>query len=161
MKLDFQGRRTLVLTKFKDRFQSFFTPRRRRDWREYLTGYIFIGPAVTLIFMFGIFTVGFALFVSLHKWRLVRGDYLGLKNYVRAVGNVTYVVMFFLAVGALIAVYLILKRIIQAAKEDDKKPWILALPGLFHAATIFVLFRYVWYQLPEFLDIAEHLRGSV
>jgi len=66
-------------------------------------------PATLLIFIFGIFPVGFALFVSLHKWRLKRGGYIGLENYVRAVDNLVYVALFLLAVGALVAATLWLR----------------------------------------------------
>ena len=48
-------------------------------------------PAVLLVFVFGIFPVGFALYVSLHKWRLKKGDFLGLDNYVGSIDNLTYV----------------------------------------------------------------------
>lgn len=61
--------------------------RRGRHMREYLTGYLMISPAMVLIFTFGIFPVGFALYVSLHKWRLKKGDFLGLNNYVGGVDN--------------------------------------------------------------------------
>jgi len=84
---------------------------------------------------------------------------VGLDNYVRAIGSLAYVAAFFIGVGALIGVYLILKKIIQDAKEIGQKPWLLALPGLLHAWATFYFLRYFWYQLPEFLDIAAKLRG--
>ncbi len=109
--------------------------------------------------MFGIFPVGFALYVSLHKWRILRTDFVGLNNYVRAIGNLTYVVAFFLALAALLGAVLILKRIIQQAKENNQQPWLLSLPAGLYALTIYAFLRYIWYQLPEFLDIALKLRG--
>ncbi len=63
---------------------------RQRRIRENLTGYLMIFPATLLIFMFGIFPVGFALFVSAHKWRLRRGDFIGITNYVKAVDSLAY-----------------------------------------------------------------------
>ena len=69
------------------RLAVWLSARRLREWREYLTAYLMIAPAVTLIFIFGIFPVGFALFVSLHKWRLKRGDVIGIINYTDAVGQ--------------------------------------------------------------------------
>ncbi len=59
-----------------------------------------IFPAVFLIFLFGIFPVGFALYVSLHKWRLKRGDIIGLDNYTALIGNLAYLLVFALAIGA-------------------------------------------------------------
>ena len=143
----------------KNKILQFFTPRKMRHFRESLTGYLFVTPALVLIFTFGIFPVAFALFVSVHKWRLVRSDFVGLANYVRAIGNLAYVAAFFIGVGALFGVYLILKKITQEAKALGQKPWLLALPGLLHAWAVFYFLRYFWYQLPEFLDIAAKLRG--
>jgi len=109
--------------------------------------------------MFGIFPVAFALFVSLHKWRIKRTDFIGLTNYAKAVGNLAYVAAFFLAIGLLIAVYLIGKRILQTAQELDQKPYLLAIPGAVFTWTIYAFIRYFWFQLPEFLDIAGKLLG--
>jgi len=138
--------------------RSFFTGRRLRDIREYLTGYLMIAPAVSLIFLFGIFPVGFALFVSLHKWRLKRGDYIGITNYADAIDTLIYVALFVIAVGALVAVWFLLRRAVRQTKGMGTRPWLLTIPGAIHAATVIALFRYVWVQLPEFLDIADKLR---
>ena len=143
----------------KDKIVQIFTPHKMRTFRESLTGYLFITPALILIFTFGIFPVAFALFVSVHKWRIVRTDFIGLSNYVRAVGNLAYVAAFFLALGALYAVYLIGKRILETASELDQKPYLLAIPGAINAWAVYAFFRYIWYQLPEFLDIAGKLLG--
>ena len=64
----------------KRSLQTWLTPRRLPARREYLTAYLMIAPATLLIFIFGIFPVGFALFTSLHKWQLVQGPYRGLGN---------------------------------------------------------------------------------
>jgi len=143
----------------KEKFFQVFTPRKLRIFRESLTGYLFVIPAVVLIFLFGIFPVAFALYVSLHKWRIVRTEFIGLINYVRAIGSLAYVVAFFLAVGALVGVYLILKRIIETAHELGQKPYLLAVPGALYAWAAYGLLHYLWFQLPEFLDIATRLRG--
>ena len=130
-----------------------------RQFRESLTGYLFVTPALILIFTFGIFPVAFAIFVSLHKWRIIRTDFVGLGNYVKAIGNLAYVAAFFLGIVALIAVYILLKRIIQTARELDQKPWLLAIPGFLYAWTVYYFLRYIWYQLPEFLDIGQKILG--
>ncbi|MFL7812787.1 MAG: carbohydrate ABC transporter permease [Anaerolineales bacterium] len=130
-----------------------------RHIREALTGYLFILPAVILILIFGIFPVAFALYVSLHKWRIKRTDFIGLQNYVRGIGNLTYVAAFFLGLGALIGAFLIIRRILKQSRELDQKPWLLAIPALLNAWSIFYLLRYLWFQLPEFLGIADRLLG--
>ena len=143
----------------RNKLSSIITPRKFRFLKESLTGYLFVAPALILIFMFGIFPVGFALYVSLQKWRIVRTDFVGFANYVRAIGNATYVVAFFLGLFLLWIFYQILKGIIEQAKENDQQPWLMALPGVLHALSAYSFIRYFWYQLPEFLDIAGKLRG--
>ena len=98
--------------------KNMFTGRRGRKLREYLTAYTFIAPASILIFVFGIFPVGFALYVSLHKWRIKRGDFIHLENYVDAIGNLAYVLVFFLGVGALFGAYFLIRRILRSAREN-------------------------------------------
>jgi multiple sugar transport system permease protein len=139
--------------------QSWLTPRRLRAWREYMTGYLMIAPATILIFIFGIFPVGFALFVSLHKWQLVQGPPQGLGNYISALGNLTYVLLFALGIGGLIGAVLIVRRAMQEARKREHRPWVFALPGLGISAATLVWFRWAFLQLPEVLGIANKIRG--
>ncbi|MFQ5616383.1 MAG: ABC transporter permease subunit [Anaerolineales bacterium] len=143
-----------------NKFLHFWSGRRGRELREYVSAYLMIAPAVFLIFLFGIFPVGFALYVSLHKWQLIRGEFRGLRNYVSAVDNLIYVALFAMGIGALAGLFLILRRIYNQAKENDQRPWLLAIPAAFHAAGVLALIRWVYFQLPEFLDIAKKLRGA-
>ena len=136
-----------------------FTTRRGRRLKEHLTAYIFIAPASILIFIFGIFPVFFALYVSLHRWRIVRGDMIGLKNYVTAIGNLSYVVAFFLGLGALAGVYFIVKHILKMKREQDDQPWPAIFPGLSFALMVFAFLNWFYRALPEVLDIAFKVRG--
>jgi ABC-type sugar transport system permease subunit len=143
----------------KEKFTQRFTPRKLRFLRESLTGYLFIAPAVILIFIFGIFPVAFALYVSLQKWKLKQTGFIGLTNYVKGMGNLTYALFFVFGIGLLLVAFRQLIKIIKAAKEDQglKVLW-LALPGMLHGAVIFTFFRFLWFQLPEFLAIADKIR---
>ena len=143
----------------KNLLKRAFTGRRGRRLKEYLTAYIFIAPASILIFMFGIFPVFFALYVSLHRWRIVRGDMIGLRNYVTAVGNLAYVIAFFMGIGALVAVFFIVKRILKMKRKHDDQPWVAILPGLLIATTVFGFLNWFYRALPEVLDIAFKVRG--
>ncbi|MEX2144199.1 MAG: ABC transporter permease subunit [Anaerolineales bacterium] len=141
------------------RFQSFFSGRRGRELREYLTAYGLIAPAILLIFLFGIFPVGFALYVSLHKWLILQSDFLGLGNYVAALDNLAYIGAFALGLGAVYGGFRIVQRLIRLAREEGQHPWLLALPGGLFAAAILAFLRWLYYQLPEFLEIARKMRG--
>jgi multiple sugar transport system permease protein len=144
--------------KNKNFLQKIFTGKQGRKLREYLTAYAFIAPASILIFIFGIFPVGFAIFVSLHKWRIKRTDFIGLENYVDAIGNLAYVLVFFIGIGALFGSYLLLKRIFMMAKENDERPWLCAIPGIVFSAAVFAFFNWFYRALPNVLDIAFEIR---
>ena len=137
-----------------------FSGRRGRLLREYLTGYLMIAPAVSLILLFGIFPVGFALYVSLHRWQLVQGPFRGLGNYINAMGNLTYVVLFVLGIGGLIGAFFALRSIRRQARQHQHRPWLLAIPGLAYATAITAWLRWVYLQLPEVLAIAMKIRGA-
>ena len=72
------------------------------------TGYLFILPSVLLISVFGIFPVFFTLYVSLHKWRIKRGRFIGLENYKEMFGSPLYLLLVIAALLCLaLAVFLI------------------------------------------------------
>ena len=52
-----------------------------------ITGWLFISPAVLVIFIFGMFPIGYAIYMSLHRWRIRKGGFLGLENYTDVVGD--------------------------------------------------------------------------
>ena len=82
--------------------------RRARAASENLTGYLFIFPSVLLISVFGIFPVFFTLYVSLHKWRIKRGRFIGLANYREMFGSPLYLLLVIAALACIaLAVYLI------------------------------------------------------
>ncbi len=60
------------------------TAARRREW---LTGYAFVLPATLIIAVFGIFPIGYAIYMSLHRWRIRKGGFIGLDNYLDVVGD--------------------------------------------------------------------------
>lgn len=116
-------------------------------------------PATVLIFVFGIFPVGFALYVSLHKWRLVRGDFLGLTNYIKAVDSLAYIFAFALGIGAFGGLWYLVKRLVSQAEENNDSPWIYALPAIVYAATVVSFLRWFLLLLPQVLDIPDKMKG--
>lgn len=72
------------------------------DIKEQLTGYIFILPAVVIISLFGFFPIGYAFYMSLHRWRVVNTGMIGLENYHKALGDWTGTLFF--VIGAILIV---------------------------------------------------------
>ena len=95
--------------------------RRGRLLIENVTAYLFLAPAGLLILLFGIFPVAFAFFVSLHRWRRFPDEYVGLANYEKALGNLGYILFFWLAIIAL-AASVKLGRRLQNLLRDSGDP---------------------------------------
>jgi len=66
--------------------RGLFTEHRGRRTREALQAYLFLLPGTLLLFTFNLLPVGYALYISMHKWRIKRGDFVGFDNYLRALG---------------------------------------------------------------------------
>ena len=141
------------------RVTAWLTPRRVRQWREYLTGYLMVAPAVVLIFVFGIFPVGFALFVSLHKWRLKRGDVIGMENYTNALGPVAYLLVFGLGIGLLVLAFVRLRHSYKESTGGALRFGLLNLAGILLAGVALAFIRWTVVLLPNILDIADKIRG--
>jgi len=81
-------------------------PIRWLDIKEHLVGYLFISPAVIIISMFGLFPIGYALYMSTFKWRVRQGDFIGIENFIKAIGDDWVGTLTFLAgIGLLVAAY--------------------------------------------------------
>jgi multiple sugar transport system permease protein len=140
-------------------FQRTFGGRRGRVLREYLTGYLFIAPATFLVFLFGIFPVGFALYISLHKWKIKHGPYVGLKNFASAIDTLAYLLFFGVAVGLAYLATRSTREILSNARKDSVRLWLHLLLGSLHAGSVVLFLRYVIILAPEILGIADKVKG--
>ena len=57
---------------------------RRRAIREAATAYLWVAPAVLIIGVFHLLPVLYAVYISMFRWGLVQGPFVGLANYQRA-----------------------------------------------------------------------------
>jgi multiple sugar transport system permease protein len=76
------------------------------DLKEHLTGYLFVLPAFVLTIIFGFFPIGYAVYMSLHNWRVRQGPFIGIENYTKALGDWIGVLIFVLGMGLLFLAYL-------------------------------------------------------
>ncbi|HRN17934.1 MAG: sugar ABC transporter permease [Trueperaceae bacterium] len=60
------------------------TRQQRRNW---LTAYLFVLPATLLIAVFGLFPIGYSVYMSLYTWRVRKGAFIGLRNYESVIGD--------------------------------------------------------------------------
>ncbi|MGB4594695.1 MAG: sugar ABC transporter permease [Anaerolineaceae bacterium] len=55
--------------------------------RESLTGYLFVLPAFLIILIFGLFPIGYSIYMSLFNWGVVKGKFVGDRNYLMIFGK--------------------------------------------------------------------------
>ncbi|NPA30437.1 MAG: sugar ABC transporter permease [Chloroflexi bacterium] len=130
--------------------------RQARAVREALLAYAMLAPSLTLIAMFGLWPVLFAVYVSLHKWRIRRGPFIGMRNYVDAIDALAFLLFWAVALGfAWVAVRA--WRAGWRALKKEPLPMRLASGGVavLWAAAAGLLIRYVVVALGPVLDIAN------
>ena len=74
-------------------------------YSEQINGYIFILPAFLIISLFGIFPVFFGMYMSLHKWKVFKGRFLGFENYQKILGDISSFWIFILGLLIMISSY--------------------------------------------------------
>jgi multiple sugar transport system permease protein len=90
---------------------------KRRELMEWLSGYAFLAPSFIVLAIFTYFPVGYALVLSLFKWRIMRGDpaFNGLVNYQllltsadfwQAIGNTVYFAVGSIPTGMAVALFI-------------------------------------------------------
>ena len=74
-------------------------------YSEQINGYLFILPAFLIIGLFGIFPVFFGMYMSVHKWKVFKGRFLGFENYQKILGDIGSFWIFILGLLLMIASY--------------------------------------------------------
>ena len=74
-------------------------------YSDQINGYLFVLPAFLIIGLFGIFPVFFGMYMSVHKWKVFKGRFLGFENYQKIVGDIGSFWIFFIGLLVMIASY--------------------------------------------------------
>ncbi len=98
--------------------------------RENITGYLFILPSLLIIGLFGLFPIVYSIYMSTINWRVVRGGYIGLENYHKALGNLPGVLFFAAGLGMIIAAFFVWNYALKAARDRTLVVGVLAALAL-------------------------------
>ncbi len=140
---------------------SFFNTRRGRIVLENLTAYTFLAPAGLLIILFGIFPVAFAFFVSLHRWRRFPDHYSGLANYEKALGNLAYILFFWLALAAFALAAVMIRRALRALRQSDSpRAAVFLLAGAVCGYAALLVVDWFFKLIPAIMLIPRQVRGQ-
>ena len=81
--------------------------------RENLIGYLFILPSIFVIGLFGLFPIAYSVYMSTLNWRAVKGGFIGIDNYARALGELPGLLLFLLGLVMMIAAYFVWTRALR------------------------------------------------
>ena len=81
--------------------------------REALTGYLFVLPATLATLLFGLWPVVAGFYESIKSGSPITNKYVGLSNYVRSLGSLTYVLLFALSLALAVPAAYGLTRLVE------------------------------------------------
>ncbi len=110
--------------------QQLIAGKRRRQLREALIGYLFVLPAALATFIFGLWPVVAGLYESVKSGSPITNKYVGLNNYLRQLGSLSYAIVFVLCIIFLYLGYRAWSRAYAKRREDGVNLWYYVLPGL-------------------------------
>jgi len=119
--------------------------RRRFRLRDTVIGLLFVGPATVITLIFGLYPVVYGFFVSLQAGGIAPSGFVGLGNYVKALGAVAYLFALAVALVFLLGAYWLWRRSMAASRAGHGNflpclgPAIVAAPAtLFLGALAFL-----------------------
>lgn len=81
--------------------------------RENITGYLFILPSILVIGLFGLFPIVYSVYMSTLNWRAVKGGFIGMENYGRALGDLPGLLFFILGLILMFSAYVVWTRALR------------------------------------------------
>ena len=144
-----------------NKVRQMLNTRRGRLLVENLTAYLFLAPAGALILLFGLFPVAFAFFVSLHRWRRFPDSYIGLANYEKALGNLGYILFFWLALLSFAAALRILRQLAKAMRQSTiTQESVPLLAGVVSGYAALLAIDWFFKLIPVIMLIPRQVRGQ-
>lgn len=94
--------------------------------RENVTGYLFIFPAVLIIGIFGLSPILYSVYMSTINWRAVKGAFIGMANYQKALGDLPGILIFLAGLALMIAAYFVWNFALRASSNKVAVAGVLA-----------------------------------
>jgi len=106
--------------------------------QEQLTGYLFILPALIVILIFGIFPIGYSIYMSLFNWQVTKGPFIGDKNYLLIFGSWWNLLVLVTGLGLIILGYFVWGKAFQSVSKGERLARIAGALVLVLGGVIFV-----------------------
>jgi len=123
-----------------------------------ITGYLFVSPALVIIFIFGLFPIGNAVWMSLYRWRVRQGAFVGIKNYADVVGDWWGALSFCVGLTVLMLAYYVWNNAFNRLSE---RRWVAQLASaVVLIGTAFGLIAFGWSRMMQVGDV-DYLHGLI
>ena len=106
-----------------DAYNNLRAGKRRRKLGEALIGYLFVLPAAIITLIFGLWPVVMGFYESLKSGSPLTNRYVGLGNYMRSLGSLTYVILFGLGLIFLYGGYRSWRSLYATWQSGGPRPW--------------------------------------
>ena len=122
---------TIITTKGSNAFK-------KQAFKDQITGLLFTLPAFLIIFIFGIFPIGYSVYMSLFNWQVTKGAFIGDKNYLLIFGSWTNLLVLLAGLGLFILGFYVWNRAFQTLSNGKRWAHILGALVLILGGVIFV-----------------------
>ena len=106
--------------------------------REQITGYLFVLPALIVILVFGLFPIGYSIYMSLFNWRVTKGAYVGGKNYLLIFGNWTNLLITLAGIALIVGAFWIWNNAFKSLSKGQTIAKVVAAVIMILGGVIFI-----------------------
>ena len=99
---------TIISTKGSNAFK-------KQAFKDQITGLLFTFPALLIILIFGIFPIGYSIYMSLFNWQVTKGPFIGDKNYLLIFGSWTNFLIILAGIALFVLGFYVWRRAFQIA----------------------------------------------
>ena len=106
--------------------------------REQIIGYLFVTPAVLIILIFGLFPIGYSLYMSTFNWSIRKGAFVGAKNYLTIFGSWENLLITLAGIGLLVLAFWVWGNAFKSLSKGAMIAKILAAVLLIISGVVFL-----------------------
>lgn len=132
-------------------------------------GYLFVAPAFVHLLLFALIPIGYALYLSLHDWKILKGEltFVGIENYSRtfadggfwnAMGNTARYVLWSVPLGMVVALAVAL-LVAQRLRGVTIFRTLYYIPAISSGVAISMLWIYIYLPDKGLINATSQLFG--
>jgi len=111
---------------------------KKQAFRDEITGILFTLPALLIILIFGIFPIGYSIYMSLFNWQVTKGPFIGDKNYLLIFGSWTNLLVLLAGLALFVAGFYVWRRAFQTLSNGHRWAHLVGALILILGGVIFV-----------------------